>query len=74
MNDQLRAMLDLAAMRDAMVVKLFLTAAGVLMSYGLLHAARFPVGIREKLIRLQLGVLLMAWGAMLITLWMKGAA
>lgn len=67
MSERLQAMLALAQVRDGMVVQLFLTAAIVLVGYGLL---RLSGGSRlvAILIDMQLGLVLWAWVVMLVVL------
>lgn len=66
MSDRLAAMLELAAMRDGLVVRLFVTAAATLISAGLLRVAPFPPRLRSLLINTQAAAALLGWVMLLV--------
>lgn len=71
MNPQLQAMLEMAAVRDALVVWMLAAVAAVLLSVGLLRAATLPRGVQTVMVNAQLVILLAAWIAMLVLVGMR---
>ena len=66
MNEKLAAVLQLAAMRDALVTKLFIGAAVLLLSYGALRAASIPPAIRDFVLGLQMFFFMALWFGLLL--------
>jgi hypothetical protein len=61
MNERLAAMMELARMRDALVLKLLIVSGVLLVSAGALHASNFKPQLRAALIHLQAAIVLTAW-------------
>lgn len=72
MNEQLAAMLELAALRDSFVIRLFVIAAVVLISTELLRRAPISHRTLRVLMMIQRAALLLAWIALLVVLGIFG--
>lgn len=68
MNDRLVAVLELAALRDATVLRLFFAAAVALISHGAVQLAPFPRSLRTVLLNIQAGALILVWVVVLVIL------
>jgi hypothetical protein len=68
MNEQLAAMLELAALRDTFVIRLFVVAAVVLISTELLRRAPISHRTLRVLLMVQRAAFLLAWITVLVVL------